>query len=93
MGEEVELTLHRVTMHGTFSTLILTQSYGSSDSSISFPPSSSDDIKTLGILSEKSGQELLSDNPFTAKTPHRWHIHNTYFVLKRAALIAMEMAS
>lgn len=44
------LTLHRVTIQGTFSTFSLIQSYGSSDSSISFPPSSSDDICTLGIL-------------------------------------------
>lgn len=90
-GMEPELTLHRVTIHGTFSTLILMQSYGSSDSSISFPPSSSDDMNTLGILSARSAQELLSENHFTAKTTYKWLL--TYFVLKRAALIATEMAS
>lgn len=52
-----ELTLHSVTIQGTFSTLSLMQSYGSSDSSMSFPPSSSDDMKTLGILSRKLSQE------------------------------------
>lgn len=48
-----ELTLQSVTMQGTFSTSTLMQSYGSSDSSISFPPSSSANICTLGILTRK----------------------------------------
>ena len=43
-------TLHSVTMQGTLSTLSLTQSYGSSDSSISVTPSSPSVISTLGIL-------------------------------------------
>lgn len=85
---QAQLTLHRVTIHGTFSTPILMQSYGSSDSSISFPPSSSDDMKTLGILSANAGQGVLSAKPVTPKLTYV-----TYFVLKRAALIATEMAS
>lgn len=54
-----ELTLHKVTIQGTFSTLSLMQSYGSSDSSISFPPSSSADIWTLGILSIRKPEDCL----------------------------------
>lgn len=58
--KKTELTLHSVTIQGTFSTSSLIQSYGSSDSSISFPPSSSDDMKTLGILSTELSPEQLS---------------------------------
>lgn len=71
-----QLTLHSVTIQGTFSTSSLRQSYGSSDSSISFPPSSSADIWTLGIL---TGETLPS--VWISLTETSLRRNKTYFVL------------